>query len=84
MYWSFESRGLVNGVSEFKALLEDTPQFLTVAKQYLQKSRAVKGVRSDQEAVRTLLRFKFNNPTHDFQKDGLTTQGSNSSMNSEI
>ena len=74
MYWSFESRGLINGVSEFKALLEDTPQFLTVAKQYLQKSRAVKGVRSDQEAVRTMLKFKFNNPTHDLQKDGLTTQ----------
>ena len=45
-----------------------------MAKQHLQKSRAVKGVLSDQENVRTGLKFKFNNPSNDSQKDGLTTQ----------
>ena len=74
MYWSFEERGLITGQVEFKALLEDTQQFLTIAKQYLQKSRAVKGVLSDQENVRTGLKFKFNNPTNDSQREGLTTQ----------
>jgi len=74
MYWSFEARGLVTGDADFKAMLEDTTRFLTVAKLYLQKSRAVKGVLSDQENVRAGLKFKFNNPTNESQKDGLTTQ----------
>ena len=74
MYWSFEARGLVTGDADFKAMLEDTTRFLTVAKLYLQKSRAVKGVLSDQENVRAGLKFKFNNPTNESQKDGLTNQ----------
>jgi len=44
MYWSFEERGLITGQVEFlkASLLEDTPQFLTIAKQYLQKSELSK------------------------------------------
>ena len=61
MYWQFFGRQLVTDEADFNNLLEDAPKFVSVAKQYLQKSRAVKGVMSDTESFKTLLKFKFNN-----------------------
>ena len=63
MYWQFFGRRLVTDDTDFNSLLDDAQRFVAVSKVYLQKSRAVKGVMSDTEAVKTLLKFKFNNPT---------------------
>ena len=60
MYWHFLlGRQLVTDEADFNNLLDDVQRFIGVAKQYLQKSRAraVKGVMSDTEAVKTLLKF---------------------------
>ena len=74
MYWQFFGRRLVTDEPDFNSLLDDAQRFVAVSKEYLQKSRAVKGVMSDTEAVKTLLKFKFNNPTNDSQNKFLTTQ----------
>ena len=72
MYYQFLSKQLI-GEDDLEAILADAPRFVRIANEYLQKSRAVKGVLSDTEAVQTQLKFKFNDPTNEKQNTYLTT-----------
>ena len=74
MYWQFLYKGLVTDESDFHKMLDDPHRFVAVSQEYLQTSRKAKGVMSDTEAVKTLLKFKFSNPTSDSQIKFVTSQ----------
>ena len=77
MYYQFLSKQLI-GEDDLEAILADAPRFVRIANEYLQKSRAVKGVLSDTEAVQTQLKFKFNDPTNEKKTQTSRRNGLNS------
>ena len=74
MFYQFLYKELVTDESDFFNLLEDPHRFVAKSQEYLQTSRKAKGVMSDTEAVKTLLKFKFSNPTSDSQIKYVTSQ----------